>query len=289
MLDELTDSLKAKLYDFTVSPLLITFIASWIGWNYRFVLVVLSSSMSIYEKTSYIESRLFSTWTDYVIWGIVGPLLTTGFLLFVYPYPAKWVFKFWRQRQRELKELKQQIDGETPLTKEESAAIRERNTEVETLLVEKDRIIDDLRGVARKYRDQNVAAETLKSASGSLIDSTSEGLRTKPVTLLVPADNNTDAPASLGVVEEKILDLIGQAENRKEWLRRDHLEDAIVGTKIADRTRTRFAFDRLIGRNWIMDDEGVVSLLSDGRAHLVALQDQKSSTGNPSPFTQTKS
>lgn len=43
MLDELTDSLKAKLYDFTVSPLLITFITSWLIVNYRFVLVVLSS------------------------------------------------------------------------------------------------------------------------------------------------------------------------------------------------------------------------------------------------------
>jgi len=42
----------------------------------------------------------------------------------LYPYPAKFVYGFVRRRQREINELRQLIEDETPLTIEESRTIR---------------------------------------------------------------------------------------------------------------------------------------------------------------------
>ena len=52
MLDDLSKSIKASLYERATSPLFGAFVISWLAWNYRFVLTVISS-MSAKEKFSY--------------------------------------------------------------------------------------------------------------------------------------------------------------------------------------------------------------------------------------------
>lgn len=85
---------------------------------------MLFSGKSIEDKFSYIDTVLYSDplwrWMPLAIY----PALTAMFFLFVYPYPAKWVYEFWRNRQKDLKEIRQKIEDETPLTIEESRIIR---------------------------------------------------------------------------------------------------------------------------------------------------------------------
>lgn len=116
-------SIKGAIYERTTSPLIGTFIVSWIIWNYKFF-VVLLSSMAAPEKLSYIECTLYPDWKSFLCVGALGPLITALLFLFIYPYPARFVFRFWHQRQKELKEIRQQIENETPLTTEESRKIR---------------------------------------------------------------------------------------------------------------------------------------------------------------------
>lgn len=122
-MDDLAKSVKAQLYERVSSPLLGTFALSWAAWNYRFILVLVSS-MSVTEKIGYIDSQVFPTLEQILLRGALYPLLTALALIFLYPIPAKYVYQYWRRRQKELKEIQQQIDDETPLTKEEARQLR---------------------------------------------------------------------------------------------------------------------------------------------------------------------
>lgn len=123
MIKDIATAIKANLYDRATSPLFVTFAISWVLWNYRLI-ITLFSSMPVKEKFTYIDAILYAS--PYATFGIgfCFPLLTAGVFIFAYPYPAKYVFEFWRNRQKELKEVKQKIEDETPLTIEESKQLR---------------------------------------------------------------------------------------------------------------------------------------------------------------------
>lgn len=123
MLDDLAKTVKAQLYERVSSPLLGAFTISWIAWNYRFLLVLVSS-MPIAEKFAYIDNNIFNSYQNIFLHGTLYPLITTLSLIFIYPFPAKFVYEYWRTRQRELKEVQQRIDDETPLTREEARELR---------------------------------------------------------------------------------------------------------------------------------------------------------------------
>lgn len=123
MLSDLAKTVKAQLYERVSSPLLGAFAISWVAWNYRFILVLISS-MPVAERFAYIDSNIFDSYQNIFLHGTLYPLLTTLSLIFIYPVPAKFVYEYWRKRQRELKEIQQRIDDETPLTREEARELR---------------------------------------------------------------------------------------------------------------------------------------------------------------------
>lgn len=125
MIDEFSKSMKAVLYERTASPLSGALAVSWIIWNYRLIAVLLSD-LAVQERFSYIDKVLYAEPSIALLKLCVGPVLTTIIVIFVYPFPAKWVFKFWRSRQRELREIRQQIDDLTPLTREQARQIRQQ-------------------------------------------------------------------------------------------------------------------------------------------------------------------
>lgn len=130
MNEEIIKSIKASLYDRATSPLFGTFAVSWIIWNYRFIFV-LFSPMSIIDKFSYIDETLYAaSWTQWRYF-LVYPLVTTALFIFVYPFPAQFVYEYWRKRQKELIEIRRKIEDETLLTVGESRKLRQRTIELE--------------------------------------------------------------------------------------------------------------------------------------------------------------
>ena len=123
MLDEITKSIKATLYERATSPLFGAFIASWAVWNYKTIFVLLSA-MPTHEKFDYIETFIYANEWSCLLNGFLYPFITALLFLFAYPYPALYVYKFWHEKQIALKEAKQKIEDETPLTIEESRNIR---------------------------------------------------------------------------------------------------------------------------------------------------------------------
>lgn len=123
MLDEILKSAKESLMERLSSPLLGSFALSWCLWNYKF-LVVLFSSASVATTFKLVDSIAFPDTYALLIRGLLLPALTAAAYIFIYPYPAKFIYGFTRRRQREVNELRKQIENETPLTLEESRAIR---------------------------------------------------------------------------------------------------------------------------------------------------------------------
>ncbi|EPT8875474.1 hypothetical protein ACVTAA_004011 [Cronobacter dublinensis] len=123
MFEDLIKTVKAQLYDRLTSPLLGCFLLSWVIWNYKFVFT-LFSDMKIEDKFKFIDGAIYSGDYSHLIYGVLLPFVTTLFFIFIYPYPAKFAYAFFRKRQAELKEIQQKIDDETPLTRDEARKIR---------------------------------------------------------------------------------------------------------------------------------------------------------------------
>ena len=123
MLDELVKSVRMHLSERLTSPLLGAFVVSWIIWNFRFLLIVISAE-SVESKLRLIDHIAFPGIWPAILHGIVGPLVTALAWIFLYPYPAKRVYEFARRRQRDLLEIRRVIEGETPLTVEDTRKFR---------------------------------------------------------------------------------------------------------------------------------------------------------------------
>lgn len=146
MWDEIAKSVKANLYERTTSPLFGAYTAAWCIWNYKFLLMLVSE-LPIREKLDALRIMFFPGIESY-IYAFGAPLIGAILFIFLYPYPARYVYEFWRKQQKILKEVRQRIDDETPLTKEEARELRhslyrmedenqkeisKRNTEIQRL------------------------------------------------------------------------------------------------------------------------------------------------------------
>lgn len=161
MLDDAIKTVKAQLYEKSGSPLFTAFVISWCSWNYRFI-TVLISDLPMVEKFKYIDTKIFPNFDAYFFQGTIFPLITTALIIFVYPYPARFVYEFWRQRQKELKAIQQKIEDETPLTKEEAREIRRNATSLQIKYDEEieqnQKKFKELEGVIRSFQENKASA-----------------------------------------------------------------------------------------------------------------------------------
>ncbi len=143
MIDEFIKTIKANLYERATSPLAGAMLISWCLWNYA-ILIILFSSLEPQQKIGLIQSNLINYSRS-----IYGPLATSFFFIFVYPFPARIAYEFWRKQKKVLRDIKQKIEDEELLTKEESRAIRIQlynlQTEHDREVQRKDTEINDLR------------------------------------------------------------------------------------------------------------------------------------------------
>jgi hypothetical protein len=123
MWDDLTKTVKAQLYERASSPLFGSFALAWGAWNYKFIMVVLSS-MTATEKIGYIDLHIYKTYWDVLSYGFAYPLISSVVFIFLYPIAAKYPYKYWQTQQAALKKIKQAIEDETPLPQAEARDLR---------------------------------------------------------------------------------------------------------------------------------------------------------------------
>jgi hypothetical protein len=123
MFDELVKSIRLQLSERLTSPLLGSFVVSWCAWNYK-ALVILFSKEPVEHSFYLLQTIVWPDQTMLLARGLLAPSLTAAAYIFVYPYPAKFVYEFSRKRQREILDVRRRIEEETPLTVAESKEIR---------------------------------------------------------------------------------------------------------------------------------------------------------------------
>ena len=184
MLDDITTTIKAQLYERVSSPLLGSFLISWSLINYKLILI-LFSSLSAPDKITYIEFNLFSSVEDYMLKGVFLPLLATLAIILIYPYPAAKIYEISRKNRKNLKEIQQKIDDETPITRDEARKIRKAAVQFQIDFEEqtkrKDSEIEALKSVINQLteeskavipREKDLSAKILELEAKTMIQNT---------------------------------------------------------------------------------------------------------------------
>lgn len=159
MLEDVFNSIKAHLYDRAVSPLMGSVIVSWVVWNYKLPLLLISKE-SFLEKHRIISEVLYTTKASIYFDGLLYPILTAVAYIFIYPYPAEFVFRFTRHRQKSISNIKREIEGEALLTVKESIVLRREINKLEDVFIadlgKKDAEIERLRNELDEKNVQNI-------------------------------------------------------------------------------------------------------------------------------------
>jgi hypothetical protein len=130
MIDDLLKSAKETIVERMTSPLLGSFAVAWCLWNYKF-LVILFSENGVSQTFKLIESIAFPDLWSVFNRGVLFPLISALVYVFAYPYPARFIYAFTLKRQREVNQIKRQIEEETLLTLEQSREIRLEYAQIE--------------------------------------------------------------------------------------------------------------------------------------------------------------
>jgi hypothetical protein len=141
MLDNIKDSIKAKLYDFAYTPFMSSYIISWVLFNHKFLLVYFGES-PLDDKLLYLgECHLESLLPLYValIYVFVYPLFALGF------YAATLWYK------KLSKDVKTKIEKITPIHTDEAKKIREDIVRLED---EKDEALKKLGKKEDEYKEK---------------------------------------------------------------------------------------------------------------------------------------
>lgn len=142
-MDEIIKSIKAFLYDRTVSPLIGAFVLAWLTWNYRVVIVVFDSGATFVEKMSFFDAYFADEYQfqiagyafqmiggGHMVHGFLAPALLTWFYIYIYPKLAEPVYFVSLRNLKRLRELKNTQENLRLLTMEES---RNLQKEIEQL------------------------------------------------------------------------------------------------------------------------------------------------------------
>lgn len=147
-LSEISSSIKTALYERIRSPFIGTFILSWCLINYRIIFVLFSSG-NYKDKFDYIDNFIVTNWHDdlyractlvddqcFNLASWISPTIVTFIHYFAYPFIAaifyitcvpavsKFVYKITLNNNQKLKKIKDTVEENTLLTKEESDKLR---------------------------------------------------------------------------------------------------------------------------------------------------------------------
>ncbi|MDF2073170.1 hypothetical protein P2Q70_01095 [Pseudomonas mendocina] len=154
---DIFDSIGAAIKDRFTNPLTGAFIVSWLIWNYK-VVVILVSDMKPYVKFSYVQNHLYPDSLSVVVWGVLVPLATALAYIIIYPHPSRWVYEYALKQSRENRKVRHKVEDETPLSVEESRKIiAERHSEAaryEAELDQKDAALKQCRALIKDLEER---------------------------------------------------------------------------------------------------------------------------------------
>lgn len=145
MVKDITDSLKAKLYDFAYTPFMSSFVISWILLNHKYLLIYFGNEKL--EK----KLNLLHGYPAEIANQFVYPFSIALIYVFIYPWFGLIFYNITLYYNKESKKIKQKQEDQTPVTQEEANKIRE---EIEKLLKERDIYNKDQLEMREKFNNK---------------------------------------------------------------------------------------------------------------------------------------
>jgi hypothetical protein len=266
MLDDLTKEIKAQLYERVKSPLFGAFALSWVGWNYRGLLVAIAD-MPYKDRMGYLDG-LYPTTAEWLWHCLGGPLLTAVGLLLIYPWPARWMYSYWAWQQKELKKVQQRIEDEIPLTQEEARALRrvalDQTRDFESRLAGLQATNEELKAHLKTLNEENIRlsnegkqqADAAKAADGELNAARAAVLGDAFESSASQA--KVDLPLRYADVIDQLPD--DNAEQLRSW--GSEASMALIGLVAAGGRATVEQLGKLLGANPIVVRHGLKALAS---------------------------
>lgn len=247
MITEAITNIKAVLYDRLSSPLFGSFILSWSLWNYKFILLI-TSSMPPTNKFFIIDTYIFYDKNHIFLNGFLYPLLTSSAIIFIYPYPSRYIYEFWLKKQKELLDIKQNIEGTSLLSLEQSRNIRKEIAEVqiynENEITEKNNKIEALKQIIID-KEKEIDSLNSKVNQPEKINNVFNPLH----------DNINDILKNKGIIKTKNDDLLTDEEKNILTVFKNHdeifLDASIFRTKDTKKIAQTLLFDSLLAKSII--------------------------------------
>lgn len=174
MLDELSNSVKATLYERLSSPLAGAFLLSWGVWNWRPLLVLVASSASVEDRIEYVGTHYWDAANLY--W---GPLLSTIVLVTLVPWLSAWTFKFVVEARRYQLFARDRFLEASRLTLQQSQALRKElrdtTSKLHSEVEDKGAQIRDLLSHIQQLEEQLAEAANLREFAGEVVKSLTDG------------------------------------------------------------------------------------------------------------------
>jgi hypothetical protein len=133
MIEEIKNSIKAKLYDSTYTPFVSSYIVAWIFLNHKYLLIYFGDFKN---KLSLLRMYEIS-FSDIII-----PLIVALLYVYIYPYFFKKLYTYTLNKQKEQLTIKQGIENKKLLSIEQSREIRLEQYKFEDIIDKKDKKVD---------------------------------------------------------------------------------------------------------------------------------------------------
>lgn len=128
-MQDILKSFQTQIQERLASPLIGSFLVAWGIWNYKFF-VILFSKNSVLETFYLINKISFPNWQSQIWDGVLIPLAWTMAYIFLYPYPAKYIYTAWSKAQQGINDIKRKFDDERLLSAAESRSLIEEYRQI---------------------------------------------------------------------------------------------------------------------------------------------------------------
>lgn len=235
-MDDIFKSIKAFLYERTVSPLFGAFALSWGVCNYR-VLIIIFSESSFSDKLtalniyfSSIDINLFEislSLSGGLVHGVIFPSTVTVLYIFAYPVLAAPVYEYSLKKQKEIREIKQTAEGERLLSVSESRKLFNQLSKLqENHASERERYDKQIRSLT----------ETINELENTNNESNSEDVNKLRIELEKEKDSKFKIENSLSEKDEIIKHLNVSAETQKQKIEKlNNKNKALLNDSIAQK------------------------------------------------------
>jgi hypothetical protein len=173
MLESLGKSLSNIIDERLSNPLVVSFVLAWSGWNYKFIVLLLSKTPAM-QTFDLIAGELYPTGWHYLCSGFLLPLATTLLYIYGLPFVSKYVNDHWRRNQLDDQRNRQRYEDKKLLSEEESRAFRAERValraENEKLTNERDQATEDAKEAFKAKSHAEAQTRANEEEARSAID-----------------------------------------------------------------------------------------------------------------------